>query len=941
MTIDHSAGTGAHGPAANPPSSAPRSNKRSGLATLLDQADLLSPAETRLLQDGMKQGLSFYHTYNESRLKLALSCFDKEMKNALFELLFLLHVNDPRLEGWKFKASTFETRNGRRVVVESVEQADLYLEGAPSGVRGIKSLSPLLQKEYEQYIEGKFRMPPYGNEAVQDAPIVVVQSVGSIGTVGHKSIASDLDLQVIYDLDPFVFDTKDWDNNTFKDALNREHKWWINHFRKKQNIALDDLKDKSARDKLSGLAARQLSRIYPGLYNALVSNNEAFIAEVLRADSKALRHKVLQEIFALMKRADRLSRLGELRKREELLKQRITRIQEYINAKFPTAEVYLFVYTVEGFRKGRYSSSLEFKESSGSAYELILNYETLMPGIQFTPMVPTHFVMPAEVNNNTAEFDRFTDMIRFQSTNLFNACRDRLVDLGTAPDLDIIYVAEHGHAIYWEAFKASSGNLPKATLNLLRFEMLLDERFIKTIIQIIKTPKLLDTYVSPRPENQFKESVDLGQMKIGMPTWAILEMEAAFPDLLYDPWWLRYKALKIAFVEAGGIPGISAEERNRLSVVIDLAFCLHLRVSDVLDPDGETIEAKTYRDRVMADLLNRGFPAGSPRRINLQNLFSGGLSGLIFFENELRDLFKSSMTRVEQTMAALNVREHAGEKKEVDLWLNYYIENFQPQQNTVPRVIMKHIKSPRPGIEISYEPGAGWAFRSLQKLPNLDQRLPPRKVHVSYLPDRVLLLDRAEFLTGLAHCIMNGYYGNLAKPSEKPVITQIFLQATGLDLGNNIHNTYAMLDTDQITALAKRITQFFGYMYIDYKDIINVKRKVIGVFVCLNLFKFGELSILYRDNMNTWYADVLSVPGMFDNALHINKDPKTLINHGPMLAELSQYLRKKQVDTDKAQVAAWVNPNSITPDRTQNFYLKARELEEGGSFKQIILSMPE
>ncbi|NIP71859.1 MAG: hypothetical protein GWO16_01960, partial [Gammaproteobacteria bacterium] len=64
-----------------------------------------------------------------------------------------------------------------------------------------------------------------------------------------------------------------------------------------------------------------------------------------------------------------------------------------------------------------------------------------------------------------------------------------------------------------------------------------------------------------------------------------------------------------------------------------------------------------------------------------------------------------SMMRVEDKMAKLGVRDHAGESREVELWLNYYVENFQPPPNVVPRVIMKHLKVARDGIEVAYRPG--------------------------------------------------------------------------------------------------------------------------------------------------------------------------------------------------------------------------------------------
>ena len=76
--------------------------------------------------------------------------------------------------------------------------------------------------------------------------------------------------------------------------------------------------------------------------------------------------------------------------------------------------------------------------------------------------------------------------------DIFNDITGRIINQGHTPDLQPSYVAEHYTAVYWEAFKASYGNLPKATLNLLRYETLLEAKLNKTIIQLIKDPQMLD-----------------------------------------------------------------------------------------------------------------------------------------------------------------------------------------------------------------------------------------------------------------------------------------------------------------------------------------------------------------------------------------------------------------------------------------------------------------
>ncbi len=928
---------------------------RRGLAGLLDSNGDLAPAERESLRQAMHDGLRFYTEYNNARLTLALSCFDQPMKLALYELLFLMHVNVPPLAGWKFKAKSFARVDGVRREVTRDGTADLYVPGAPAGVRGMASLTPLLKREYEAFITSEFGMPPYGDGSTGVAPIVALQSVGSIGTIGHKSRDSDLDLQVIYELAPFGFDTANWDDGVFRQALGREHKWWINVLGKKQGLSPEGLHNPETHKQLSARAAACLKQAYPGLYRYLVQADKAFAATLFAPGQAELRAQTRQELLALMRRAERLARPGERKRQEARLKARLARIQTYINEKYPSAEIYLFVYAAEGFRQGSYSSSLEFKESSGSAYELILNYETLMPGIQFTPMVPAHFLIPQAYNDDPAAYRRLLDDMRLQAIGVFRSMQDTILDLGNVPQLAPLYIAQHGGAIYWEAFKASAGNLAKALLNLLRFEMLLDGPMLKTIIQIIKAPGCINRFARPKPEDPTMQLAQVGLMKTGLPAWCVLELEQEFPALLLDPWWLRYKALKIAFGEPEGVTGVAPEERDRISLVIDIAFALHLRLSDVLDMDHKAADNHTatdraaadraadggaqpqpsHRERVMLALYKRAFPPDSARRINLQNLFSGGVRGLIYFENEMRALFKGSMSRVERKMAQLNVRDHVGEPQEVELWLNYYLENFQPPTNTVPQVIMKHLKVPRPLIEVALRPGEGWVFRAVQS-GNHRGRASGSAGGMRYLPDRVTLIDKTGFLAGLAHCIVNGYYGVTGRDSHDKQHSRFQIDLSKVDLGNNVHSELARLDTDDINRLADRIVAHFPYVYVNYADIIRVERRVREVFVCLNLFRFGQLSVLYRDNINTWFCDEFELSALFTDAQNLSRNMPRLLQARVIHQTLLTFCERRKVDPASVRLAAWANPNSLQADRTLGHHARGEDMASGRTFLEHI-----
>ena len=514
-----------------------------GFAAVLQRGITLQPERVEMLKEGLTKGLAFFEEFNESRLELAFISFDEDMKLALYEVLFLLHVNDPSFAELKYTATEVQHIGGSSKDNTFEATANLYVENAPHGVEGLDRVSEIFRESFHAHIKEVFGMDVPVGSAYGFCPIVSVHSLGSIGTVGHKSLASDLDLQVQYELEPFLMDTSKWNNETFKNALGAEVKFWMNRFRKQQNLPPEALKDQKIAKDLRTKANQQISKAYPKLTKYLLTQGVDFNADLQGDGGPALRSHVMHELMLLMKRSSQLTRGGELKKREIMLKERINRVQDYIMKKYPHAEIYLFSTSNDDYRKGHHGTTLESKESSGSAYELILNYETLMPGIQITPMIPTHFVLPIFINNDISAYDRILDYIRFSVVDIYDEVKLRLVNLGATPDLKPEYAAKHSGAVYWEAFKASSGNLPKALLNLLRFEMLLDERMSKTNIQILKDPKYLEQFVSARPEDPTPEIEAMVNDKTGLPPWALSEMEVRFPKLLQDPWWLRYKAL--------------------------------------------------------------------------------------------------------------------------------------------------------------------------------------------------------------------------------------------------------------------------------------------------------------------------------------------------------------------------------------------------------------
>jgi len=915
------------------PKPAGGSDEALGLAALLRQGVVLQPDREALLKEALDKGLEFFERFNTSRLELAFGAFDDAMRKALFEVLYLLHINDPGMAEYKFTGVKLQHKSGtvREIPYDAV--ASLYVEDAPYGVEGIGGLSPVFEEAFQAHIREVFGTEVSPQSGYGFCPIVSIHSLGSIGTVGHKSRASDLDLQVQYELTPFLVDASSITEADLRDGLNKEIRTAMGRLRVQMKLGPEALKNPATQQGLRKKAMQHVAKVFPQLYKYLIAKQGDYVQDLKGANGHALRTQLLHEIMRVLNRRARMGMTEELKKREKLIREKINRVQNYIMEKYPMAEIYLFSSANDDYREGHHGTTLESKEASGSAYELILNYETLMPGIQLTPMVPTHFVLPQMINDDAAMYDRIVDYIRFNALGMFSEVRPRLTNLGRTPDMDIHYVATHAGATYWEAFKASSGNLPKALLNLFRYEQLLDETFRKTIIQNIKDPTYLNHYASPKPDDPSKDMQRLMEDVAGVPNWALLEMEERFPLLLQDPWWLRFKALKIGFGEEKGIGGIEPAERLRIGKIIDLAFALHVRISDVFTKPGDTRTFDTHREQVLLEFLKRAFPPVSPRRKFLEHVFVGEVRTVNEFEEELRDLFKNCLKRVNQKIAAFNIQGESNQK-EFEIWFHYYQENFEPAPNVVARTILNHLKVPRGRLLVGYELKKGWFFRSAQKESSVGKRFDTFGV-LDHLPAEVTVMENVSFVRGLANAVVNGYYGVLNEGTLKESRTDVEFDAKFMDLGNRTDNNMAFIRPDMVHRVVSQIMEFFPYQPYHYLDCIRLKRKITEVFLLLNMTKYGRLSLLYRDNLRTWYVDEFDHADVFSQAHNFSRSSRSLLTQRALHMTLAKWFKLKGVHPGEIKLTAWVNPNSVETNHSgAQIINKENELRD--EFLQII-----
>ncbi len=728
-------------------------------------------------------------------------------------------------------------------------------------------------------------------------------------------------------MEPFRFDLSEWDDEHLIQALKLEISAWTQRARVKKKIHPEKLKDPKIRGELQKIARAQVHKAYPSLYRYLLQKEGDYKKDLMSPKGAQLRQTLIHEMMALIKRTNQRKQTSTFKTREGLFKQRVNTIQDYIQKKFPKAEIYMFLADNPSFRRGYHGTTLESKEASGSAYEFVLTYEVLMPGIQFTPMIPSHFILPKDINNSQGFYERTMDYIRFGAINIYDKYIGHLTDLGGTPALPMKYILGHGGMIYWESFKAASGNLAKALLNLFRIEMLHDKKYLIMIIEMIKDPNRLDEFIN-KPEEALGADAP---KEYGLEPWELLEMETSLPLLLKDPWWLKYKVLKIAF---GELSYLEVQERKRISKIIDLCFGLHIKVSEVFTKAGDTRAFDTYREKFLLDFLQRAFPSGSPQRKFLEHVNIGETKAVIEFENELKDLFKSSLDRVLEIQAEAGLPDESNQK-EFEIWYHYYQKNFEPPPNMVRKSILHHLKVPRLRLQAAYQEKR-WLIRSMQTESKLGKRFDTFGV-LDILPDEVDLTTAPSFTYVLADCILNSYYGYVNQGTLKEQKSVIEFDPKATYKAEVIDEKYAYVRPDNVVRIANHISEFFVYRTYHYLDCVNVERHYLEIFFFLHLQRFGQLSILYRDNLTNWYLDEFDHADLRKQAHQLHTGHAATYKSKGLVKTIRTFLRDRKINLADSNVKTlfWFNPNSAQTNHAAN-KVEAKEQDLAEEFKQFV-----
>jgi hypothetical protein len=506
----------------------------------------------------------------------------------------------------------------------------------------------------------------------------------------------------------------------------------------------------------------------------------------------------------------------------------------------------------------------------------------------------------------------------------------------------------------------------------LRLEMLFDDRFNTSVIELIKDPKKLDKFsgrlfseeldgkrldsdedlevvvevddfyddygleVSEETKEAEEEEEVLGEEDYpgGLPVEEVLKIEIKYPSLRQDPWWLRYKALKIGFgPENKRIT--DQREKDLISRIIDLGFALHMKISDVFVKIREKEKLTSYRENVLGLLLKKAFPV-SKRRF-LEHIVNGEVGSVINFEKDLKFLFQRSMKRIQAYVDEYGCEDKTNEE-ENKIWYYYYQKNFDPPKNVIRRDILSDLKVPRGRLQIGINNKQKWFYRSIQKS-TLESRYDTFGM-LDHLPEEVDLFQHNSFLHGIAHCILNGYYGVLNKGTLRESRTHLEYQVGHTEVGKVSADKWAYIRPDIVDRLVDRIDHAFPPQEYDFRDCIYKEKEIVNVFICLNLLEYGRVSFMYRDNMKSWYVDEIDHLTVEKQAQDMYQNIDLFFECSELHSTIKQFFEDNKIDIHnpgETGITFWVNPNSIHTHHPADKYAQ-KEHELARDYGNMILS---
>jgi hypothetical protein len=318
--------------------------------------------------------------------------------------------------------------------------------------------------------------------------------------------------------------------------------------------------------------------------------------------------------------------------------------EEYELAKYPAQEAHYFVNILRKQRAGQHTPFLVSPEGS-MAYSNMLNDLLLNPATLLCGLSPMPFSLPEEVKilSNIGVFpdwevtqhrehqgDEEPDP-RAAAENQETFKLRNLPNWGNYAPSREVFLTYVIPIFLRESEKISHRNLPKALLNTWWIEMLTCD---EDTPELTSLTKLL---IFPNDRAFIKKEMTGPYVDI------IKSMEEEFPQLVRDPWWIKFTEMLMRFQD----PEVQKE----------MLFCFaqHIRASDVIDLDttsGEPIyldKNSSWRFKAVHRFYTKFYAEEGPR-IDLMKFSQGRDDVAQEKETVLKKLFLNSMKNTERRL---------------------------------------------------------------------------------------------------------------------------------------------------------------------------------------------------------------------------------------------------------------------------------------------------
>ncbi len=344
--------------------------------------------------------------------------------------------------------------------------------------------------------------------------------------------------------------------------------------------------------------------------------------------------------------------------------QKVFQAEAYLTKKYPSTEIHFFTNILRRQRSGQHTPFLVSPEGS-MAYSNMLNDFLLNPAVVLCGITSMPFDLPYEfqVLQQIGVFPedewQLTQTTPAPSDENGEKTGEDLVEtfaLRKLPSWGETKIPrkkflEHATPIFLrESEKVSHRNLPKALLNCWWLEMIV-------CIDKEDDPPSSLTRLLWNPDQRYFVSQELeGSLVAGLR-----QIEADFPELPLDPWWLKFTEMLARF-ESYEQPEETEHdfELNTLSVTqkqIIFCFAQHIRISDIIDygNDGKAIwidDTVNWRTRALIAFYNLFF-SDPEERLELIRFSQGRDDAGNRTEKILKKLFLESMQRTEKKLCSI------------------------------------------------------------------------------------------------------------------------------------------------------------------------------------------------------------------------------------------------------------------------------------------------